>query len=191
VKTMTRRSAWVSWVALLLPAALIVGVMAAAMQRHRQTLEIGTALAHGDSPPVPPLRLPALTGAPVDLRALRGHAVVMNFWASWCDPCREETPLLEAVWRAYRPRGLVVLGIDTRDLESLALAFVSQYGITYPNVRDPDGSVARLFGTTGVPETFFIDSLGRIRGKFPGEQIDRAAWNAAVNALLTGRARIP
>ncbi len=83
------------------------------------------------------------------------------------------------------------MGVNTQDLEGPARDFLRQYHITYLNLRDPDGKVARLFGTTGVPETFFIGADGRIRGKFPGAQLDPAAWQDAAHALLTGRARVP
>ncbi len=186
------RRGWVAWAGLLLPLVALLALFAAGTVRHQQTLRIGGALARGEAPPVPTVTLPALTaGPPVALAALRGHPVVINFWASWCVPCREEAPLLEQVSKEYRNRGVVVLGIDTQDLEAPARAFLVRYGITYPNVRDPDGSVSRLFGATGVPETFFISPDGKIRGKFPGEQVDLAAWRAAVSALLEGRPHVP
>lgn len=99
--------------------------------------------------------------------------------------------MLEAMWNEFRARGLVVVGVDTQDLEPPARRFLAQHGITYMNVRDPDGSLARLFGTTGVPETFFAGSDGLIHGKFPGEQIDPTAWRVALDALLAGNPRVP
>jgi cytochrome c biogenesis protein CcmG/thiol:disulfide interchange protein DsbE len=84
-----------------------------------------------------------------------------------------------------------VLGVDTQDLETPARAFLREFRITYPNVRDPDGSVARLFGSTGVPETFFIGRDGRIRGKFPGVEVRDDVWRAAAVALLAGHAHVP
>lgn len=185
------------WAALLLPVVALVALLAAASVRRDRALAIGAALAHGETPPVPALVLQSLpagdAAAPraVALRDLRGHAVVLNFWASWCVPCREEAPLLGGVARDYRSRGLLVVGVDTQDLESPARAFLAQYKVTYLNLRDPDGSVGRLFGTTGVPETFFIDADGRIQGKFPGEQLDPAVWRRAVDAVLAGRRPVP
>lgn len=185
------------WAALLLPVVALVALLAAASVRRDRALAIGAALARGETPPVPALvlqSLPAENGAAplgVALRDLRGHAVVLNFWASWCGPCREEAPLLTGVARDYRSRGLLVVGVDTQDLESPARAFLARYKVTYLNLRDPDGSVGRLFGTTGVPETFFIDADGRIQGKFPGEQLDPAVWRRAVDAVLAGRRPVP
>jgi cytochrome c biogenesis protein CcmG/thiol:disulfide interchange protein DsbE len=176
---------------LIVPVLALLGLLAAGTVRHQQTLAVGEALARGETPKVPSVTLPGLDGPSVALTALAGHPVILNFWASWCIPCQEEAPLLEGVWRTFRDKGLIVLGVDTQDLESPARAFVRQNRITFPTVRDPGGAIARLFGATGVPETFFIGSDGRIRGKFPGEQGDPGAWREAVAALLGGRAHVP
>ncbi|HLW48936.1 MAG TPA: TlpA disulfide reductase family protein [bacterium] len=190
------RARWTAWVGLLLPALALIVLLAAASVRRDRMLAIGAALARGEAPPVPALvlgTLPSVTGTTrtVGLRDLRGHAVVLNFWASWCEPCREEAPLLEGLARDYRSRGVLVVGVDTQDLEAPARAFLTRYALTYLNLRDPDGGVGRMFGTTGVPETFFIDAAGRIQGKFPGERLDPAAWRRAVDALLAGRRPMP
>ena len=189
--TSSPRNRWTAWAGLLLPVILLLGLFAAGTAHHQRDLAVSVALARGDTPPAPPLTLPALTGPPVALAGLRGHPVILNFWASWCVPCREEAPRLEGIWKQYSGRGLIVLGVDTRDLEAPGRAFLTEYRITYPNVRDPDGTVARQFGTTGVPETFFISADGRIRGKFTGEQTDPASWQAAVAALLAGKTHVP
>jgi cytochrome c biogenesis protein CcmG, thiol:disulfide interchange protein DsbE len=186
------RTRWTTWVALLLPALAVIALLAAASVRQDRALAIGAALARGDAPPVPAVALRSLPAAgaaarTVGLRDLRGHPVILNFWASWCDPCREEAPLLQRLAHDYGSRGLLVVGVDTQDLEAPAQAFLSRYALTYLNLRDPDGSVGRLFGTTGVPETFFIDAAGRIQGKFPGERLDDAVWRRAAEALLEGR----
>lgn len=182
---------WSVRVGLLLPVLIVLGLLAVALTRHQQTLAVGAALARGETPPVPAVTLPAFDGPPVSLAGLRGHPVVVNFWASWCIPCRDEAPFLEDVWRRFRSQGLIVLGVDTEDLQAPARAFIKQYDVTYPTVRDPDGSVGRLFGTTGVPETFFISSDGRILGKFPGVQVSRTAWHDAAWGLVSGRAHVP
>jgi len=185
------RASWVTRMGLLLPVLAVLALFTWALVRHQQTLVVGAALARGETPPVPAITLPSFGGPPVSLSALREHPVILNFWASWCIPCRDEAPLLEATWREFEGRGLLVLGVNTQDLETPARAFLREFHITYPNVRDPEGSTARLFGATGVPETFFIDREGRIRGKFPGAEVRPSAWRAAAEALIAGRAHIP
>ncbi len=185
------QSSWIVRLGLLTPVVILLGLLGWAMERHQATLAVGAALARGEAPPVPAVTLAALDGPPVSLAALRGHPVVLNFWASWCIPCRDEAPLLEATWEEFRSQGLLVFGINTQDMETPARTFLKELHITYPTLRDSDGSVARLFGTTGVPETFFIGRDGRIRGKFPGVELRPTAWRGVAEALLTDQARIP
>ena len=93
---------------------------------------------------------------------LRGKPIVLNFWATWCEPCREEMPAFEAVWQEFRDEGLVVLGVNLRDDPGKARAFVRELDITYPLVRDPDEELARDLKVTGLPQTFFVSSSGRL-----------------------------
>ncbi len=99
----------------------------------------------------------------------KGKAVMLNFWASWCDPCKHEAPLLQATWQHVKGQGIVFLGIDFEDRQSDGLSFLQTYGITYPNVIDTNGSVAINYGVTGVPETVFIDRHGVFVHKVIGE----------------------
>src|SRR5205807_210368 len=128
------------WAALLIPVAVLLGFLALVTAQHQRSLAVGTALARGETPPAPPVTFPTFEGGRVSLGDLRGHPIVMNFWAAWCVPCREEAPLLEGIWKAYREKGLVVLGVDTQDLSEPARGFITRFGITYPNVRDPVGN---------------------------------------------------
>jgi cytochrome c biogenesis protein CcmG/thiol:disulfide interchange protein DsbE len=113
--------------------------------------------------------LTSYEGAPMSLDTLRGKVVVLNFWASWCYPaCYEEAPVLEAAWRAYRDRGLVVVGVDIQDTEAAASRFIKQFGLSFPNAPDQKGKVSIDYGVYGVPETFVIDKQGRIRDKKVG-----------------------
>jgi cytochrome c biogenesis protein CcmG, thiol:disulfide interchange protein DsbE len=175
----------------LLPVAALLAVLAWGTVRHGRSVAVGTALARGQTPPLPAATLRQFDGQRVALAGFRGHPLVLNFWASWCVPCAEEASILEGISREFHPRGLIVVGIDTQDLEQPGRRFLAEHGITYVNVRDPDGAVGRLFGTTGVPETFFVSADGLIRGKFPGEQVDPGAWREAVKSLLAGRPRVP
>jgi cytochrome c biogenesis protein CcmG/thiol:disulfide interchange protein DsbE len=98
---------------------------------------------------------------------LVGHPTVVNFWASWCPPCKEEAPYLEQVWQEYKDRGVVFLGIDVQDDSDDAKNFMDRYGITYRNGPDTS-NIALDFGMLAVPETFFLDRDGQIVGKFAG-----------------------
>jgi cytochrome c biogenesis protein CcmG/thiol:disulfide interchange protein DsbE len=119
-------------------------------------------LAIGD--PVPDAPLPRLAGGGSEsLADYRGRWVLVNFWASWCLPCREEAPALERFQRQHGGPRFTVVGIDSRDLTSDGLAFVEQYGLSYPQLRDGDGDAARDYGTTGVPENFLVDPKGKVR----------------------------
>ncbi len=117
------------------------------------------------SKPAPDFTLALLSkqaGKALHLADLKGKLVVINFWASWCDPCKQEAPLLQAQWQRAKAQGVVFIGIDFQDGQSAALSFVQQNDLTYTNVVDPNGSTGINYGVTGVPETFFIDRHGVI-----------------------------
>lgn len=114
--------------------------------------------------PAPDGPLPRLSGnGEGSLADYRGRWVLVNFWASWCDPCREEAPALERLQRDRAGPRFTVLGIDTRDLSGDGRAFVREFDLTYPQLRDGDGQAGEEFGTTGVPENFLVDPQGRVR----------------------------
>ena len=92
---------------------------------------------------------------------LAGSPVVLNFWASWCGPCRDEAPTFEAAWQRYKDRGVKFVGVNVCDLEPEAEDFVDEFGITYPIVRDPDQELADALGIEcALPQTFFVDETG-------------------------------
>lgn len=101
----------------------------------------------------------------IRLSDLRGHVVVVNFWASWCAACREEHPNLRAAWVRYRDQGVVLIGVDYQDSMTAALGFMRKMGGDWPTVEDLEGRTALNYGVYGVPETFFIDRDGIIRYK--------------------------
>jgi cytochrome c biogenesis protein CcmG/thiol:disulfide interchange protein DsbE len=135
-----------------------------------------SGIAVGEVAPASPL--PRLEGdGSGSLADYRGRWVLVNFWASWCIPCRDEAPLLERFQRRHGDRAFTVLGIDSRDLSGDGRDFVDQYGLSYPQLRDGDGATAHDFGTTGVPENYLIGPDGRVRllvrGPVTAEYLDR------------------
>jgi cytochrome c biogenesis protein CcmG/thiol:disulfide interchange protein DsbE len=125
------------------------------LSKGEATIELGD--------PVPDRELAALGGGGRgSIANYRGRWVLVNLWASWCDPCREEAPELERFWRRFRDRGVTVLGIDVQDNSEDALAFVREYGLTYPQLRSVGDERGDAFGSTGVPENFLVDPRGRL-----------------------------
>ncbi len=113
----------------------------------------------------PDFNLPRLDGAgELRLASFRGKTVVLNFWASWCIPCKDEAPRLQAAARCWSGKGVVVIGVDSQDFKGDARRFARRYGITYPIVHDGPGRTRDSYGVTGFPETFFVDRDGRIVG---------------------------
>ena len=116
--------------------------------------------------PAPAFSLRRLdTSGTLALASLRGKPVVLNFWASWCVPCKGEAKMLEDAWRQYRSQGVVFVGIDWHDVKSDARRFLDHHGVTYPTVLDGSGSITDRYGVVGVPETYFIDRRGRLVGE--------------------------
>lgn len=101
-------------------------------------------------------------GQSASLEEMRGQVVVLNFWASWCVECRVEADLLENTWRKYRDQGVVFLGVAYVDSEPKSLAYLEEFGITYPNAPDLGSSISNQYKITGVPETFFIGKDGQV-----------------------------
>jgi cytochrome c biogenesis protein CcmG/thiol:disulfide interchange protein DsbE len=96
------------------------------------------------------------------LADMRGNIVVLNFWASWCTPCRMEANLLESAWQKYRDQGVIFLGVAYADAEPKSLAFLEEFRISYPNAPDLRSRISADYEITGVPETFFVDRQGNI-----------------------------
>lgn len=146
-------------------------------------------LARSDSQAVsgdeaPSFELPLLKGSgTLTDEDLRGKPVVVNFWASWCIPCREEAPLLERTWRRYRDDGVVFLGVNIKDSEPDALDFIDRYGITYPMVRDLDEVLVRGFGVKGLPETFFIDDRWQFVSTLAGPRSAQQQGTVVLGAI--------
>ena len=112
----------------------------------------------------PDFTITGFDGRTATLGQLRGQVVIINFWASWCPPCREEAAYLEETWRKYEGQGVVFIGVDWVDTEKEALAYIQEFDITYINGPDIGTRIAQAYNIQGVPETFFVARNGELRG---------------------------
>jgi cytochrome c biogenesis protein CcmG/thiol:disulfide interchange protein DsbE len=138
----------------------------------------GVSATRSDTPVAKDFSLFSLDGnRKVGLKDFKGKPIVINFWASWCAPCREEMPFFEKAWRRYEGKGVVFIGINVLDDEKKARDFLRTFEISYTNLKDPSGEVSNAYGVVGLPATFFIDREGRIiiknYGPFLGEKGER------------------
>lgn len=190
-------------VIVLCVSVAFVGVLAYGVIAQRPSSGIDASLARGRPVRAPSFELAilsagrlgpqltrrlagALRTGRVGPRQLRGIPFVLNIWASWCVPCRQEAPVLERAWRLDgRPRGVLFVGLDMQDAAPDGRGFLRQFGVDYLNVRDPSNDVPRRYGATGVPETFFIGRRGMIVGHVIGV-ISPAALHRGIASSITG-----
>jgi len=164
---------------------LLITRLIAASQATSVNVSSGFKL---DGHPAPDFTVSVLNAAPgqptsVHLASLKGKAVVVNFWASWCVPCVDEAPVMEQAWQTYQSKNVVFVGVIYQDTQQNALGFVQQYNVTYPVGPDPNGDISIAYGVTGVPETVFINPKGIIQSKFGGQE-DQDTLDASINGLL-------
>ena len=165
-------------VATVLALLALVLVLALGFRRDPQDIRTGTV-----GSPAPAFDLESLDGAGrVVLAEHRGKVVVVNFFASWCIPCKEESLALARTWERYRASDVVVIGILYQDTRDAGLEFQRRLGATWPSAFDPDGRTAIRFGVFGVPETFFIDRDGIVAGRKIG-QIDEDTLRLGIETL--------
>jgi cytochrome c biogenesis protein CcmG, thiol:disulfide interchange protein DsbE len=174
-------------VAVVLPAgAALLGRRqpAAELEVRTPPTAVSTAAkAYPPGTPAPALRLPGLDGRPVDLAALRGRPVVVNFWATWCEPCVREFPLLRQAAAAHRADRLAVVGVLTSDRPAAARDFVRAYGATWPVGLDPAATTAGRWGAVGLPHTYFVRPDGTLASHQLGE-LTRPALDRQLALIL-------
>ena len=126
------------------------------------TVILATANAAAD-PPAPGFSLPARGGATIDLAQYKGQVVMINFWASWCVPCRQEMPLLDSIYKKYKPLGFTLLSVNVEPEQKDAESFLKQTPVSFPVVFDAKSKVSSLYNVQGMPTTVFIDRKGNVR----------------------------
>lgn len=151
----------------------------------------GTTVFGGNPPAAPQVTGKTLTGAPLSLSQFRGHVLIMNFWGSWCTPCRAEAPVLASLAQRFGPAGARFLGVDIRDTPASAEAFQRDFHITYPSLNDPGDEIALAFRSTvppsGIPTTLVISRNGRISARVIGE-VSYAGLRGLISKAMAGQA---
>jgi cytochrome c biogenesis protein CcmG/thiol:disulfide interchange protein DsbE len=184
----------------VLAAVAFVALLAYGLTTKATNSTIDDALSRGESVAAPGFTLSSLvegrdagdawakaaSDGDVSLSELRGTPLVLNFWASWCDPCRAEAKVLEKAWKQQAGDDVLFLGLDAQDAREDARDFIAQFGITFPHVRDPGNDTQRAWGVTGLPETYFIAADGKVVGHVIGT-VDAAQLSEGVAAARAGR----
>ena len=159
-------------------ALLVYGLVAVG-----ESTTIDDAVARGERPVAPDKRLPKLGGGEASLADFKGKPVVLNFWASWCDPCKDEAPALVKAQKELERAGGTIVGVTVDDSTPDSVAFAKEHGLDFPSLRDVDGELGEEYGRTGVPETFVIDRDGRVVAVSRG-QIDDDFFAANLPKVL-------
>lgn len=171
----TRRGLSLGSIVLLSAIVIAAAIVGLALARQKQT--------QPTSGPAPDFTVTTFDGEEISLNDLRGQVVVVNFWASWCIPCKDEAPVLQAAWEKYRDQGVVLLGVAYVDTPTNSLAFIDEFGITYPNAPDAGTRISDAYHITGVPETFIIDQAGNI-AQFFYAQVTEPELSATLDRLI-------
>ena len=182
MKWMTRRGTWYGFLA----AVLVLSAAWMAFSRVEASGQGELPVSPYAGFRAPEISLQTLEGGAVSLADLQGKVVIVNFWATWCTPCRLEMPALQAIHTELADEGLVVLGLNTLYQDSLdtVAVFVDDFGLTFPIVLDDTGDTARAYAIQATPTTFVIDRQGVIRLALVGGPLDEAFLFSEVEALL-------
>ncbi len=168
-----RKKPWLIFAVLLVSTLAVLGILAWAV-RTKGAPPLASGVA-------PDFTLTTFDGETITLSQLRGKAVMVNFWASWCIPCRDEAPLLQRAWTDYRERGLVVIGVDYVDTDDAAKKFIAEFKQTYPNGPDLGTRISQTYRITGVPETYFITRDGKMLSGINADGRPYANWIGPLN----------
>ena len=162
----------------------LLALLAYGIAQNQTGQSIDSQLAAGKRPSPPDLKLPPLNGGgPVTLASYRGKVVVLNFWASWCPPCKGEAPILARWQPRLKAKNATIVGVDVLDVTSDAQHFADQHKLDFPQLRDQDGSRLKSFEIVGYPETIVLDRKGRIAATSRGA-IDEKFFVTKVQPLL-------
>lgn len=132
----------------------------------------------------PNFTLTSTTGEPFTLADLRGKVVLINFWATWCPPCRAEMPAIDAAYRASKDAGFIVLAVDQMESADIVNAFRAKYNLSFPLLLDSDGSINRQYLVSALPTSFFVDRKGVIRDMMIGGSMSREFIEGKIKMLL-------
>jgi cytochrome c biogenesis protein CcmG, thiol:disulfide interchange protein DsbE len=175
-------------IAVLCVLVALLALLAYGLSESEPDRRVEESLRSGERNPAPALELPRLSGVGAEtLEDYRGNVVVLNFWASWCEPCRTESPLLQRWHKRMEKRQGTVLGVDVQDVTDDAREFIGRYRLTYPMLRDGEGLTRETFAIVGFPETFVLDRRGRITAVRRGP-VDERFMRERVLPLLRERA---
>ena len=166
----------------------LLALLGYGVAQNGTSTSIDSQLAAGKRPAAPSVSLPPLDGgADVSLSSYRGKVVVLNFWASWCPPCKAEAPVLARWQPRLAARNATIVGVDVLDVSSDAHRFIDEHKLDFPHLRDQDGSRLKSFEIVGYPETIVLDRQGRIAATSRGT-IDERFFVKQVEPLLKERA---